>query len=278
MRILVTGASSFVGAHFCTLAAAQGHDVLGLWRNTPMMVDGVKSVTADVTSFRPAKVDVVVHLAAKVMAKDAREQNRKMLDAVLGWGFPLVYASSTMVHWPRKNAYADSRVKDEARVMASDKPWLIVRPCAPWGPPHATHRPAHVESFATLANLVRRAPFVPVPGSAEVLRQPVHVDDFNGAILALLARGVWNAAYDAGGPEALTVREIIERIAATSSRGARKARIVVVPEPLAKLGGRFLKNFSEDTLATFATNDTVDPRPLQAASGITPRRFDAVGL
>ncbi|MES2641537.1 MAG: NAD(P)-dependent oxidoreductase [Myxococcota bacterium] len=276
MRILVTGASSFVGVHFCSLAAAKGHDVLGLWRNTPMMVDNVKSVTADITSFSPAKVDVVVHLAAKVMAPDAREQNRKMLDAVLEWGFPLVYASSTMVHWPRKNAYADSRVEDEARVMASDKPWLIVRPCAPWGPPHATHKPTHVESFATLANLVRRAPFVPVPGSAEVLRQPVHVDDFNGAILALLDRGVWNAAYDAGGPEAITVREIIERIAAASGR--KKARIVEVPEVLAKIGGRFLKNFSSDTLATFATNDTVDPLPLQKASGITPRRFDAAGL
>ncbi|MDP2314948.1 MAG: NAD(P)-dependent oxidoreductase [Pseudomonadota bacterium] len=273
MRILVTGASSFVGAHFCTLAARAGHDVLGLWRNTPMLVDGVKSVTADVTSFSPAKVDVVVHLAAKVMAPDAREQNRRMLDAVLEWGFPLVYASSTMVHWPRKNAYAESRMEDEARVMASGQKWLIVRPCAPWGPPHATHKPAHKESFATLATLVRRAPFVPVPGSAEVLRQPVHVDDFNGAILALLDRGVWNAAYDAGGPEALTVREIIERIG-----GTRKVRIVEVPEPLAKLGGRFLKNFSADTLATFATNDTVDPLPLQRASGIVPRRFDGVGL
>ncbi|MDP2306105.1 MAG: NAD(P)-dependent oxidoreductase [Pseudomonadota bacterium] len=278
MRILVTGASSFVGVHFCSLAASQGHDVLGLWRNTPMLVDGVKCITADVTSFSPAKVDVVVHLAAKVMAKDAREQNRKMMDAVLEWGFPVVYASSTMVHWPRKNAYAESRVEDEARVRASGKPWLIVRPCAPWGPAHATHKPTHVESFATLAKLVRRAPFVPVPGSADVLRQPVHVHDFNGAILALLERGVWNAAYDAGGPEAISVREIIKRIAAASNDGDRRVRILEVPEVLAKIGGRFLKNFSADTLATFATDDTADPTPLQAASGITPRRFDAAGL
>jgi nucleoside-diphosphate-sugar epimerase len=273
MRILVTGASSFVGAHFCSLAARGGHDVLGLWRNTPILIDGVKSITADITSFAPKKVDVVVHLAAKVMAPDAKEQNRRMLDAVLGWGFPVVYASSTMVHWSRKNLYAESRLEDEARVMASKLPWLIVRPCAPWGPRHPTHKPAHTESFHTLARLVHRAPFVPVPGSAEVLRQPVHVDDFNGAILALLGRGVWNAAFDAGGPEALTVREIITRIA-----GDRPARILEVPEAFAKIAGRYLKNFSEDTLATFATNDTVDPGPLQAASGVVPRRFDGVGL
>jgi nucleoside-diphosphate-sugar epimerase len=273
MRILVTGASSFVGAHFCTRAARAGHDVLGLWRNTPILIEGVKSVTADVTSFRPAPVDVVVHLAAKVMASDAREQNRKMLDAVLGWGFPVVYASSTMVHWPRKNAYAESRVEDEARVMASGQKWLIVRPCAPWGPPHPTHRPAHTESFHTLAKLVRRAPFVPTPGSADVLRQPVHVDDFNDAILSLLEKGVWNHAFDAGGPEALSVRAIMRRLA-----GGRDVRVLEVPEALAKFGGKFLKNFSEDTLATFATDDTVDPEPLMRVSGVVPRKFDGAGL
>jgi nucleoside-diphosphate-sugar epimerase len=270
MRILVTGASSFVGAWFCTRAVAAGHTVLGLWRNTPLLVDGVVSLTNDVNHFQPQKVDVVVHLAAKVMAPDAREQNRRMLDHVLEWGLPLVYASSTMVHWPRKNAYAESRVEDEERVMGSAAPWLIVRPCAPYGPAHPTHRPAHKESFHTLRDIVRRSPIVPVPGSAEVLRQPVHVDDFNGAILALLERGIWNAAFDAGGPEPITMREIIEAIAAH-----RKVRIVAVPELFAKQAGHVLKNFSAETLATFATNDTVDPLPLQRASGVVPRRFDA---
>jgi nucleoside-diphosphate-sugar epimerase len=191
-----------------------------------------------------------------------------MLDAVLGWGLPLVYASSTMVHWPRQNAYAESRAEDEARVRSSGLPWLIVRPCAPYGPAHPTHRPAHKESFHTLRDIVRRSPIVPVPGSAEVLRQPVHVDDFNGAILALLARGTWGAAFDAGGPAPITMREIIETIAAP-----RRVRIVAVPEVFAKQAGRVLKNFSADTLATFATNDTVDPGPLQHASGVRPRPF-----
>ncbi len=268
MRILVTGASSFVGAHFCLLAARQGHTVLGLWRNTPLRVEGVTPLTADVAHFQPANVDVVVHLAAKVLAADARAQNRRMLDAVLAWGLPLVYASSTMVHWPRKNAYAESRIEDEARVMASDRPWLIVRPSAPYGPPHPTHRPAHTESFHTLARLVRSSPIVPVLGSAEVLRQPVHVDDFNGAILALLARESWNTAFDAGGPAAITMRHIIETLAAP-----RRVRIVAVPEGLAKHGGRFLNNLSPETLATFATNDTVNPEPLATACGFRPRAF-----
>jgi NADH dehydrogenase len=269
LRILVTGASSFVGAHFCTLAASRGHHVVGLWNRTPLLLDGISCVTADVTAFRPAKVDVVVHLATKVMAADAREQNRRMLDSVLSWRLPVVYASSTVVHWPRKNAYAESRVEDEERVRSSGLPWLIVRPCAPYGPAHATHRPAHVESFHRLATLARTLPVVPVIGDGGTLRQPVHVEDFNAAILGLLDRNVWNAAYDAGGPEALTLHQIINVLA-----GHDKA-ILPIPEAAAATIGRFVPGFSPELLRTFATDDTVDPRPLREASGVTPRPFSA---
>lgn len=269
MRLLVTGASSFVGAHLCTLAAREGHEVLGLWNNTPLLLDGVTSITADLRSFVPAKIDVVVHLATKVMAADAREQNRRMLDSVLAWGLPLVYASSTVVHWPRRNAYAESRVEDEERVCASGLPWVIVRPCAPYGPRHATHRPAHVESFHRLAALARHAPVVPVIGDGRTLRQPVHVDDFNGAILGLLRNGVCGAAFDAGGPEALPISRIIDILA------GRHRRLLRIPEAAAATLGYLLPGFSPDVLRTFATDDTVDPGPLAAASGVVPRAFSA---
>ena len=90
MRILVTGASSFVGSWFCTHAAAAGHTVLGLWNNTPLLIDGITPVTNDITSFTPAKIDVVVHLACKVMGADAPAKNRAMMDSVLSWGIPTV--------------------------------------------------------------------------------------------------------------------------------------------------------------------------------------------
>lgn len=269
MRILVTGASSFVGVHFCETAADAGHTVIGMWRNTPLLVDErrILSVTCDVNAFLPAKIDVVVHLAAKVMADDAREQNRRMLDAVLGWGLPVVYASSTVVNWPRRNAYAESRLEDEARVRASGLPWLIVRPCAPYAPPHPTHRPAHAESFLRLAALARYAPAVPVIGDGSTKRQPVHVEDFSLAILGLLEKGVWNEAFDAGGPEPLTLRQIIDTLA-----GGPKT-LIPIPEALAARAGRFVPGFHPDVLKTFATDDVVDPRPLAQASGVLPRPF-----
>lgn len=276
MRLFVTGASSFVGAHFCRLAAARGHDVIGLWRHTKLALPGVTSLQGDVTTVAlPPGVDVVVHLAAKVMAADARAQNRAMMSAVLGWGRPVAYASSTVVHWPRTSDYADARVEDEARLEGSGLPWLTLRPCAPYGPVLADHTPAHVESFHRLAALVKRLPVIPVVGSGRYRRQPVHVDDFNGALLALLDRGVWGTALDAGAPEPLTMRALLHTLARAAGH-----RIVVVPVPatLAAAGARMVPGLDPALIRDFATDDVVDPAPLAALSGVRPRSFaDGVG-
>jgi nucleoside-diphosphate-sugar epimerase len=273
VRIFVTGASSFVGAWFCRAAAARGHDVIALFRNTALALPDVQAMQGDVREVRPpAGADVVVHLAAKVMADDAREQNRAMLDAVLGWGVPVVYGSSTVVNWPVQLAYADSRIEDEARLRASRLPWLVVRPCAPYGPRLRGHNPAHIESFHQLGSLVRRLPVVPVIGSGRYRRQPVHVEDFAAAILGLLDAGAWNRPFDAGGPSPLTLRAII---AALGAACGRSPFVVSVPLAAAVRAARHVPGMRPDLVATFATDDVLDPGPLARASGVTPRPFDA---
>lgn len=278
--LFVTGASSFVGAHFCRLAAQHGFPVRGLWRNTALNLPGVTAMQGDVTSVDDPHADVVIHLAAKVMADDAREQNRRMLTHVLGWGKPVVYASSTMVHWPLDVAYAASRREDESRVVESGLDYVIVRPCAPYGPRLAGHNPAHTESFHTLVDWVRRLPAVPVVGNARYRRQPVHVDDFNGAILALLrqdrAGPTWRQAYDAGGPDPLTMRELIGILGGNAGR--LWTPLLRIPATAAWLAAHAMPSMRPDLVRTFAMDDTVDPGPLTAATGIVPRTFEVGSL
>lgn len=272
-RLFVTGASSFVGAWFCRHAADQGHAVFGLRRHTPLHIRGVTEVVGDVRTSRPPPgTDVVVHLAAKVMADDARAQNRAMMDAVLEWGLPVVYASSTVVHWPAASAYREARIEDEARLAASPRPWLVVRPCAPYGPPLPGHTPAHTESFHRLARLVSTTPLVPIIGDGRYRRQPVHVEDFNHAILALLERNVWRTAFDAGASAPLTMRELLVTLAAALGRSLH---VLPVPARLAALGARAIPGLRPELIANFATDDVVDPRPLQIASGVPPRSFSS---
>lgn len=272
MRIFVTGASSFVGAHFCTVAARAGHEVVGLHRNTPLSLAGVVAVQGSVAEVRPpAGTDLVVHLAAKVMADDARAQNRAMLDAVLGWGLPLVYASSTVVNWPVQLAYADARIEDEARVRASGRPWIVVRPCAPYGPRLRAHQPAHRESFHQLGEWVRRYPVIPVVGSGLYRRQPIHVEDFASSILGLVARGAWGRPFDAGGPRPLTLRALIRELGRAAGR---RPLVASVPLGLAVRAAGWLPGFRSDLVATFATDDVVEGSDLADVSGVRPRPFD----
>ena len=150
----------------------------------PMAMGGVTPVKADLRLRRDRRrlagldVDAVVHLATKVKGKQAPDQNRQMMDAVLGLERPVVYASSTVVHWSTPTPYGDSRREDEARLVASGLPWATLRPSAPYGPVLPNHRPGHPGELShALVDWIRRSPLVPVIGDGEYRRQPVHVED-----------------------------------------------------------------------------------------------------
>lgn len=285
MRLVVTGASSFVGAWFCRTAARRGHEVLGLALETPLDLPGVRTVRLDLGAadaagaLRALHPDAVVHLACKVMGSGpaggpesaATRLNRRMMDQVLAVGAPILYGSSTCVHWPKDTAYAQSRREDEARLAASGLPWAAVRPSAPYGPPLPGHHPKHPESFHALARWVRRG-VVPVPGDGRALRQPVHVEDLSLAALALIEGGLPGEAYDAGGPQALPFNTIIDLLAA--AMGRRRARKLHLPLGLLVRVARRLPGFEPALLAAADCDDPADPARLTQRSGLTPRRFE----
>ena len=75
MKILVTGATGFIGRHLIARLVADGHEVLGLVRNPAkqaVVVDaGAKVALGDVTDFESVRkaihnVDAVFHLASRV--------------------------------------------------------------------------------------------------------------------------------------------------------------------------------------------------------------------
>jgi nucleoside-diphosphate-sugar epimerase len=275
MRILITGASSFVGAHFARLAALD-HQVIGLHHQTALALNGVTPIRCDLSHpaalqrLEALKADVVVHLACKVMGPKAPVLGRRMMDVVLALGLPVLYASSTMVHWPVDVAYANARREDESRLVASGLDHAILRPCAPYGPRLLAHTPRHTESFHTLANLVRRSPIVPIPGDGKYRRQPIHVEDFCRAGLALVEGGLKCQALDAGGGDALSMNDLVRTLGTAMGRNPR---ILHLPGVFNTLVGRFRPELDPDLLNVFDTDDVADPTAMTAATGVVPRCF-----
>jgi nucleoside-diphosphate-sugar epimerase len=89
-------------------------------------------------------------------------------------------------------------------------------------------------SITRLANLIRKFRVLPVAGSAQGRRQPVHADDLAaGAIAAAVSAAAENRSYDLPGGETLSYRAMCERI--FEGMGYRP-RIISVPPAIWRLG------------------------------------------
>ncbi len=286
MRLVVTGGSSFVGAHFCAVAARQ-HDVHALFHSCPIQLNHITSHRVDlrraqdVRKVEALNPDAVVHLACRIKAPprnglSASESavliNRQMMDAVLSLGRPVVYASSTVVHWATPTPYGASRREDEQRLQDSGLPFAILRPSAPYGPRLPHHAPRHQESFHTLARLVHHAPVVPVVGGGHQRRQPIHVHDFADVIVRLLAKELPSRAFEAGGATALTMREMIGLMARSIGR---KRVVLPLPKALFVQAARLLPDFDPALMAAADEDELADPTALMNATGWRPRTFES---
>ena len=118
---------------------------------------------------------------------------------------------------------------------------------------------------------------MPLPGGGLVPQQPVHVDDLVSASVASLERPVaLRAEYDAGGPEPLPLRALIEQSARALGR-----RVVLVPLPLRPVHGlvRLLRGMGLPTpvrpeqLLRLEESKAVDITPAQRDLGFAPRSF-----
>lgn len=265
-KILVTGASSFIGAHACRILS-QHHNTLGIWNSTPTNMPDILTEQADFTQIETANrfsdIDCIVHLAGKIkdsQSGTAQEINQKLMTTVLTIGKPIIYCSSTAVHWKRKVSYVESRIDDEQRLRDSGLPYVILRPCAPYGPPLQHHSPKHTESFQTLVNAVKTLPVIPLIGDGLYLRQPVHVEDFCNLMLYFLETGFANQELDVAGGKSYTFRDII-RILQISSNRLRP--LVPIPKRLAMLGAKILPNLEPSLISVIDTDEYFDVHEIQ---------------
>ena len=265
--ILITGASSFLGAHVAQYLSPY-HRVIGQWCSTPLHLANVESLQWNLLSSKSSlsrqnqdmlkEVDCVVHLAGKI--QNTREQtahqcNRAMMERVIDMGLPILYGSSTAVYWPTHIPYVQSRIEDERRLQNSSLPYVILRPCAPYGPKLLHHRPKHQESFQTLVNTIRRSPVIPIIGNGRYLRQPVHVHDFAELVRHFVENGYTQRAWDVAGGSAHSFAEII---AILQEHLHTQKRSIHIPKRIATFASRFVPNLEPSLISVIDTDEAFD--------------------
>jgi nucleoside-diphosphate-sugar epimerase len=258
VKVLVTGATGFVGSHVVDEMLRRGHEVAYVARATSnhrwlenKPVELREGSLYDPESLHRAVhgIDVVVHVAGQISGRNEEDfyrgnvtVTRNVLDAIRAYRPGLsryVHVSSASVTGPSANAaepvtedsplkpitaYGRTKLQAEQAVLevAAEFPCTITRPCVVYGP--------RDEATLTFFQLVNRG-FAPLIGFDEKFVSMIHARD--------LARGIADAAlnpaaigqtYFITGEEIHTWQQIANIAAAVSGR--RRLANIRLPHPL----------------------------------------------
>lgn len=286
MKVLVTGASGFIGRPLVRRLVAHGHRVRGLARRADVAA-ALPGAEVELGDMRDAGavdratrgMDAVVHLAcATGVAREpvARDVNvtgtRRLLDAArVNGARRVVFVSSISATRERMGPYGRTKREGEALVAASGLEWVILRPSLVYGSGSAG-------LFARLQRSLA-APVMPVIGDGAIELDPVHVDDVCDVIEQCLVRpDVIGRTYDVLGPDRVTFEQLLRRLA--TATGAHP-RLVHLPGPVALAMARVLgwmlerPPLSEDNVLGMISPARVDGRAARRDFAIAWTTLDA---
>jgi NADH dehydrogenase len=290
-RIFLTGGAGFVGRLLRQELDRAGYEVVALDRSGRIARDAgnarvVRGDLLDPSTYRDALAgcDAVVHLAAATGTATAErhvEDTARGTETILGASretgvsrFLLV--SSIAASFPDKRDYPYAQAKEQAERAARDS-----------GIRHAILRPTIIlgenaplaKSLASLAML----PAILLPGSSTVRVQPIDVRDTVAAILAVLAEDRFrNETFEIGGPEVLTMEELLQRI--RQARTGRRGRVLRIPVWFFQLPLRLAESSGLGKLlpvtagqfSSFKQDGVATPNVLQA--DLAPPRVTVAGM
>jgi uncharacterized protein YbjT (DUF2867 family) len=286
--ILVAGGSGFIGSAVVRQLVTEGREVAVMSahperRSARLQALGVRVVPGDVldeASLRPAVqgADAVVqsltfptfpvekrakrftfaefdHLGTERLVRAAAEAGVGRFVFVSGVGL----APDAPKAWHR------AKWAGEEAIRATGISHANVRPSWVYGPQD--------RALNRFAQFHRRLPFVPVVGDGLQRLQPLFVDDLALVLARAAAPDGPTGTFEAGGPEVLTMDEVLG--AMMDALGRRKP-LVHVPVFLPKLAGFVAQVLPRPPLSPaavdFLTGDAVaDIGPLVEAFGIRPR-------
>ena len=240
MRVAVFGATGTIGQALLPRLARE-HDVTGVSRRPRSdTAEGVRWVVADVgnpTAVREALdgIDVAYYLVHSLGTADYAARDRRgaaiMARAAESAGVgQIVYLGGLGVDAPDLSEHLRSR-REAEQVLASGKtPVTVIRAAVVVGRGSA--------AFETTVALVDRLPGMICPRWVSTPTQPIAIADIVSYLAGVCGvQQTFGQTYEAGGPEVMTYRGMIEQIAAI--RG-RHPLIVEVPLLTPRLSSHWL--------------------------------------
>jgi uncharacterized protein YbjT (DUF2867 family) len=231
VKVLIAGATGFIGARLAAALRSRGHEVSAAARPA---VDYSRALRVEDWSKLVAGMDAVVNAVGILRERGTQTFDRvhdaaprALFSAGKACGVRKVVQISALGadHAARSRFHLSKKRADDF-LAALPLDWVIVQPSLVFGPGGASAR-----WLAMLAAL----PWVPLPGAGTQRVQPIHIDD----LTELLVRVVEDASIKrrviaAVGPRGVSLREWLEQLRA--QMGFRPARFVRVPLRMVPMG------------------------------------------
>ena len=240
MKVLVTGASGFLGRRVCAELRDRGHEVSALVRRPGSQPEGTEAVAGDLTDaaglssgLEATRPDCVIHLAAEIAsqrdpAKIAAvnvDGTRRLLEACAAAGGPKFVFASTVVTGdahgaqldeesvlPVETAYGRSKQEGERLVRESGLDHAIVRPSHVYGSDGW-----FVDEFVSR---LRQPGRFAVIGKGDNWWDVVRVEDVATAMADAAERAPSGALYHVADDEPVTFYDFVARAAERPRHGA----------------------------------------------------------
>ena len=209
-----------LAARWCR-SLAQRDEVVAVSRRRAPTTNGVRNVAADVTDGEALAralegVDVVYYLVHSLGTADFRDRDRiaattTAREAERAGVRQIVYLGGLGDEAPDVSPHLRSRAETADHLASGSVPVTTLRAAMVIG--------AGSAAFETIVALVERLPAMICPRWVSTSTQPIALDDVTAYLLGAAGReDMLGKSYDAGGPDVMTYREMIERIARIRGR------------------------------------------------------------
>jgi uncharacterized protein YbjT (DUF2867 family) len=249
LKTAVLGATGTIGRALVPLLAKE-HDVVAVSRRPHETNGGVQWAVADVTD-GPAvasvleHVDVAYYLVHSLGTSDFEERDRRAAETVAREAAragvrQIVFLGGLGDDSPALSSHLRSRAETADVLSAGSVPVTTIRAAMVIG--------AGSAAFETIVALVDRLPAMVCPRWVSTPTQPIALADAVSYLAAVCGmESAYRLSLQAGGPEVMTYRDMIEEVARI--RG-RKPRIVEVPILTPRLSSYWLELVTPVNAAT----------------------------
>lgn len=240
MRVLVTGATGYIGSRLIPGLLDRGHQVVATARDTDALsayawgdqVERRHLDVEDTVSVHLAirDVDAVIYLVHSMAAGDFVKRDREAAEYVAAActyaGVGRVVYLSGLVPDGELSDHLRSRLEVEEILLAAPTPATVLRASMVVG--------GGSLSFEVLRRISDRVPVAAVPAWMDSRIQPVAVTDVVALLCAALEGEPRRRAYDVGGEEVVSYGELLDRFARAA--GVVRPRVPVPFAPTSVVG------------------------------------------